>query len=107
MKFKTPDNSELRKLFSEFEFSSLLAELGDDAGVSSPAIESHYETILTEADLERWVEQLKKSEVFALDLETTSLHPVQAVSSGYRYLVKQGWPATFRLLIDTWAFPNN
>ena len=78
MKFKTPDNSELRKLFSEFEFSSLLAELGDDAGVSSPAIEIHYETILIEADLERWIEQLKKSKIFALDLETTSLHPVQA-----------------------------
>ena len=78
MKFKTPDNSELRKLFSEFEFSSLLAELGDDAGVSSPAIESHYETILIEADLERWIDQLKKSKIFALDLETTSLHPVQA-----------------------------
>ena len=78
LKCEPPDNAELRKLFSEFEFSSLLAELGDDSGVSSPAIESHYETILTEADLERWIEQLKKAKNFALDLETTSLHPVQA-----------------------------
>ena len=78
LKCEPPDNAELRKLFSEFEFSSLLADLGDDAGVSSPAIESHYETILTEADLERWIEQLKKAKIFAVDLETTSLHPVQA-----------------------------
>ena len=78
LKCEPPDNAELRKLFSEFEFSSLLAELGDDSGVSSPAIESHYETILTEADLEGWIEKLKKAKIFALDLETTSLHPVQA-----------------------------
>ena len=78
MKFKSPDNSELRKLFSEFEFASLLRELGDDPEVSSPTIESHYETILTETDLERWIEKLKESNVFALDLETTSLHPIQA-----------------------------
>ncbi|MBL7019814.1 MAG: DNA polymerase I [Nitrospinaceae bacterium] len=78
LKCKSPDKAELRKLFSEFEFSSLLGELGDDSDVSSPAIESHYETILTEADLERWIGQLKKSKLFALDLETTSLHPVQA-----------------------------
>ena len=54
MKFKSPDNSELRKLFSEFEFSSLLGELGDDPEVSFPETKSHYETILTEVDLERW-----------------------------------------------------
>ena len=78
MKFKSPDNSELRKLFSEFEFSSLLSELGDDPEVRSPTIESHYETIMTETDLERWIEKLKESNIFALDLETTSLHPIQA-----------------------------
>ena len=78
MKFKSPDNSELRKLFSEFEFSSLLRELGDDPEVSFPETKSHYETILTEVDLERWVEKIKESKIFALDLETTNLHPVKA-----------------------------
>ena len=78
LKCKSPDNEELRKLFSEFEFSSLLGELGDEPEESAPAIESRYETILTETDLERWIKQLKKSKTFALDLETTSLHPVQA-----------------------------
>ncbi len=78
MKFKSPDNSELRKLFSEFEFSSLLGELGDDPEVSFPETKSHYETILTEVDLERWVEKIKESNIFALDLETTNLHPVKA-----------------------------
>ena len=78
LKCKSPDNKELRKLFSEFEFSSLLGELGEDSEESSLTIESRYETILTEAGLERWIKQLKKSRFFALDLETTSLNPVQA-----------------------------
>ena len=107
MKFKSPDNSELRKLFSEFEFSSLLAELGDDAGVSSPAIECHYETILTEADLERWIEQLKKSKIFALDLETTSLHPVQARVVGISLSCKAGVACYIPLAHRYLGVPNN
>ena len=78
LKYKSPDNEKLIKLFSEFEFSSLLGELGEDSEESTPTIESRYETILTEAGLERWIKQLKKAKFFALDLETTSLHPVQA-----------------------------
>ncbi len=90
LKCEPPDNAELRKLFSEFEFSSLLGELGDDSDVSSPAIESHYETILTEVDLERWIEQLKKAKIFAVDLETTSLHPVQARVVGISFSCEAG-----------------
>ncbi len=80
MTLKPSNNADLKKLFAEFEFSSLLGELGDDSkpAESTPAIEQHYETILTEADLERWVLLLKQSKLFAVDLETTSLHPVQA-----------------------------
>ena len=91
-KFKSPDNVELRKLFSEFEFSSLLGELEDssDPAESSPKIEGRYETILTESDLERWLKQLKKAKIFALDLETTSLHPVQARVVGISLSCEEG-----------------
>lgn len=88
LKFKSPDNAELKKLFSEFEFSSLLGELGE--GSSSPVVESHYETILAEADLERWINKLKKSKIFALDLETTSLHPVRARVVGISLSCEEG-----------------
>lgn len=88
LKFKSPDNAELKKLFSEFEFSSLLGELGEAS--SSPVVESHYETILAEADLERWINKLKKSKIFALDLETTSLHPVRARVVGISLSCEEG-----------------
>ncbi len=92
LKVRPSNNVELRKLFSEFEFSSLLGDLEDssDPGESSPKIESRYETILTEADFERWIKQLKKSKIFALDLETTSLHPVQARVVGVSLSCEEG-----------------
>ena len=92
LKFKSPDNVELRKLFSEFEFSSLLGELEEssDPGESSPKVESRYEAILTETDLERWIKQLKKAKIFAIDLETTSLHPVQARVVGISLSCEEG-----------------
>ncbi len=92
LKVRHSNNVELRKLFSEFEFSSLLGDLEDssDPGESSPKIESRYETILTEADFERWIKQLKKSKIFALDLETTSLHPVQARVVGISLSCEEG-----------------
>jgi len=92
LKLKPSNNTELKKLFSEFEFSSLLGELEDnsDPVVSSPAIVSKYETLLTKADFERWLKQLKKSKIFALDLETTSLHPVRARMVGISFSCEEG-----------------
>jgi len=92
LKLKPSNNTELKKLFSEFEFSSLLGELEDnsDPVVSSPAIASKYETLLTKADFERWLKQLKKSKIFALDLETTSLHPVRARMVGISFSCEEG-----------------
>jgi DNA polymerase I len=92
MTLKSSNKVELKKLFAEFEFSSLLGELGDDSNPaeSTPAIEQRYETILTEADLERWVLLLTESKLFAVDLETTSLHPVQARVVGISLCCKAG-----------------
>jgi DNA polymerase I len=89
---KSSNNAELKKLFSEFEFSSMLGELEDTSGplVSSPSVESNYETILTEKDFERWLGKLKESAIFALDLETTSLRPVQAQVVGISFSCEIG-----------------
>ncbi len=95
---------ELKKLFSKFEFLSLLGDLEDssDPVASSPAIESKYETILTEADFEIWFTKLKESKIFALDLETTSLYPVQAQVVGISFSCEKGQacyiPLTHRYL---------
>ena len=92
LKLKPSNNTELKKLFSEFEFSSLLGELEDKSSpvVDSPAVASQYETLLTEADFERWLKKLKKSKIFALDLETTSLHPVRARMVGISFSCEEG-----------------
>ena len=92
MKLKPSNNSELKKLFSEFEFSSLLSELEDDSNSSEslPTVEHHYEMVLTQGDFIRWVNKLKASKIFALDLETTSLHPVQARIVGISFSCEEG-----------------
>jgi DNA polymerase I len=89
---KPSNDAELRKLFSEFEFSSMLGELEDSSEPAEdlPKIESHYETILSEPDFERWFKKLEKAKVFALDLETTSLHPVQAQVVGISFCCEKG-----------------
>ncbi|HEX2605705.1 MAG TPA: DNA polymerase I [Oxalicibacterium sp.] len=51
---------------------------GDDAGNEAPAIEQRYETVLTEADLDRWIATVDAAELTSLDTETTSLDAMQA-----------------------------
>jgi DNA polymerase I len=92
LEIKPANNVELQKLFSEFEFSSLLGELEGDSEptMNSPAIESQYETILTEDNFDRWLKLLEKSKIFALDLETTSLRPVRAQVVGISFSCEVG-----------------
>lgn len=51
---------------------------------------SQYETILTQADFERWLEKLQHADLFALDTETTSLNYMQAELVGLSFSVKEG-----------------
>ncbi|MBT5026822.1 MAG: DNA polymerase I [Nitrospina sp.] len=89
---KPSNDIELKKLFSEFEFSSLLGELEESSTTteSFPEVERRYETILTLEGLGRWIDLLKQSNRFALDLETTSLHPVQARVVGISLCCEEG-----------------
>jgi DNA polymerase I len=90
---KPSNDIELKKLFSEFEFSSLLGELEESSTATTesfPEVERRYETILTLENLDRWIDVLKQSNRFALDLETTSLHPVQARVVGISLCCEEG-----------------
>jgi len=51
---------------------------------------SKYETILTQADFDRWLEKLQKADLFALDTETTSLNYMQAELVGLSFAVAEG-----------------
>lgn len=58
------------------EKSAAVAESSDTADIETPpaAIEADYQTILEQADFDRWVDKLQQAELFAFDTETTSVH---------------------------------
>jgi DNA polymerase I len=97
LKVRPSKNEDLRKLFSEFEFSSMLTGLeegdgknGEEGKEIAESIKQNYETVLTETDFNKWIKKLKKNKIFALDLETTSLRPVKARAVGISFSCEAG-----------------
>ena len=93
LKVRSPKNEDLRKLFSEFEFSSMLSVLENGSEETSETIKplkKNYEIVLTEPAFNKWIKKLKKNKIFALDLETTSLRPVQARAVGISFSCNAG-----------------
>lgn len=93
LKVRPPKKEDLKKLFSEFEFSSLLSNLEEGEGEGEGPKETadkNYETVLTEAAFDKWMKKLRKNKTFALDLETTSSHPVKARAVGISFSCKAG-----------------
>lgn len=96
------DGEQLLALFKDLEFKSWVRELDDaaessanaadtPAGAPAPAaLETVYETVLTETDLQRWAESLQQSELFAFDTETTSLDYMEAKIVGVSFCVEPG-----------------
>ena len=101
------DSEALRKLYSEFEFKSWLSESiehiennhseGDDPAQASKV---EYETVLTEAALDAWLQQLRAAKLFAFDTETTSLDYMQAEIVGVSFAVEAGKAAYVPLTHD-------
>ncbi|MCF7969294.1 MAG: DNA polymerase I, partial [Methylococcaceae bacterium] len=83
-----PDLNALRDWLKLMEFNSWLRQLenGPESpapspqtqAAATPAVKGHYEAVLTEADLNRWIRKLENTELFAFDTETTSLDYTQA-----------------------------
>lgn len=108
------DNQKLAELYRRYEFKSWLQEL-DSAPVAAtstktdePATssETHYETILTQQQLDSWLEKLKKAELFAFDTETTSLNYLQARIVGMSFSIKAGEAAYLPLAHDYPGAPD-
>lgn len=95
---KPRDTDTLRTLFERYQFRTWLRELDAAATASSEAPEqdcsgdhrAHYETILTEAQLDAWTAKLKAAPAFALDTETTGLNPMQAELVGISFATAHG-----------------
>jgi len=101
-----PDRAKLASLFERFEFKTWLRELSGDSAqqpaptaqplpetgqmgleFSAPADPRHYETILTEARLDHWLEKLQQAPLICFDTETTSLDPLNASIVGMSFAV--------------------
>lgn len=79
------DNDVLTKIFTELEFSSLIPK-AEKAPVQAEHV---YQTILTEKAFDALLDDLSSAEEFVLDMETTSLHPVEAESVGISFSFKE------------------
>ena len=92
-----PDTEKLRSLYTDLEFRSWLKQLdgdGDSDGApqakdDTPPSDAHYETILDEETLARWIDRLQQSTLFAIDTETTSPDPHQAELVGISFSVAE------------------
>jgi len=92
------DTEQLKQLYSEYEFKNWLRELlhNDQNATDTPAVtteaepEPEYEMITEQAQLDEWLEKLRKAELFAFDTETTSLNYMDALIVGLSFAVKRG-----------------
>ena len=109
--FKNPDTVTLLQLYQELEFNTWAREIlsadhaGDDidsalndfTGIeerpptkASSIDTSAYSTLLEEAELDDWLENLRAAGLFAIDTETTSLDPQQAGLVGLSFCAVEG-----------------
>ena len=111
------DEKRLAELVSRFGFKTWLKETASGASESpapapSPAPvradreERRYETLVEEADLARWLEDLEAAELVAFDTETTSLDPMQAKLVGMSFCVVAGRAAYLPLAHNYAGAPN-
>lgn len=67
---------------------------------------SRYETLLTEADLHRWIEKLSQAKLFALDTETDNLDYMAANLVGLSFALENGEAAYLPLQLDYLGAPK-
>ena len=89
---RPPDTARLRELYAQLEFKAWLADLGGaaPAATATAAVAGHYETVVDEAALNRWLERLARAPLFALDTATTSLDALRAELIGVSFTDRAG-----------------
>lgn len=93
LKQKDIDAETLRQLYTEYDFHGWLDELGDSGLASKadkPIIAADYHTILTQQQLDEWLEKLNAADLIAFDTETTSLDYMLAKIVGVSFAVNAG-----------------
>lgn len=104
LKKQAADSVALIALFKQLEFNSWLKELLE--GIEPAATECHYETILTQDDLNRWLEKLQHAAAFAFDTETTSLNTLDAKLVGISLAIEPNHAAYIPVAHDYLGAPS-
>ncbi len=84
---KAPDTEKLMTYYREYEFKNWLNALLEKSPQQENDKHSEYETILTEEQLNYWLDQLQNAELFAFDTETTSLNTLDAKIVGLSFAI--------------------
>ena len=110
------DQDQLLSLFKAAEFKSWVEDLLDEAEaknsdanqppVQKDKAETHYSTILTQADFDNWLQRLERAELFAFDTETTGLNYMQAQLVGLSFAIKPHEAAYVPLAHDYLGAPT-
>ena len=101
------NNNEQPTKINHYQATPALAQ--DNSEEALPAIQidrSRYETLLTEADLNRWVKKLNQAKLFALDTETDNLDYMAANLVGISFALENGEAAYLPLQLDYLGAPN-
>ena len=101
------NNNEQPTKINHYQVTPVLAQ--DNSDEALPAIQidrSRYETLLTEADLNHWVEKLKQAKLFALDTETDNLDYMAANLVGISFALENGEAAYLPLQLDYLGAPK-
>ncbi|KTD24281.1 MULTISPECIES: DNA polymerase I [Legionella] len=99
LKPKEPNREKLIALIRELEFKNWLKELleqpsAQEKTISSDVIEKIDITVInTEAQLQDWLERLKLSPKFCINIETTSNNVMDAEIVGIAFAIEEGNPA--------------
>ena len=101
------NNNEQPTKINHYQATPALAQ--DNSDETLPAIQidrSRYETLLTEADLNRWVKKLNQAKLFALDTETDNLDYMAANLVGISFALENGEAAYLPLQLDYLGAPK-
>ena len=105
-----PDNAALLHWFRHLEFKGwveeLLAASESDGELISSVADRDYQVIITQEQLDQWLQRLEQAELVAFDTETTSLDYMQASIVGVSFAIAANQAAYVPLAHDYLGAPR-
>ena len=90
LKVRPADQSGLNAIYKELEFRSWLNNKEDQPKIEEERINSNYELVLNEKDLDKWIKKVTKAKTVAVDTETSGLNYMDAKLVGVSLSTKPG-----------------